>query len=67
VKGMKIKREYHFENESKKDVIRREIEVEENERIGIRARDRVKDEEVISFFAPGVLTLTWESGAKLDE
>ena len=64
---MKIKREYNFENKSKKDVIRREIEVEENERIGIRARDRVKDEEVISFFAPGVLTLTWESGAKLDE
>ncbi|MBA7678908.1 hypothetical protein ES703_87187 [subsurface metagenome] len=43
---------------------RRIIAIEEGERIGVRVRDKraepVKDEEVISFFMPGTLTLSWK-------
>ena len=61
---MKIKGQHgEFGSENGTGEAKREIEIEEGERIGVRVRDKkaepVKDEEVISFFMPGVLTLIW--------
>lgn len=43
---------------------KREIEIEEGERIGIVVKYRegnpIKEDEVISFFMPGKLTLIWK-------
>jgi hypothetical protein len=67
---MKVKREYSFDNSgNKRRVTRRRIEIEQGERISIRVMDRKteppKEEEIIVYFMPGVLTLEWEQGKTL--
>jgi hypothetical protein len=46
---------------------KRQIEIDESERISIRVKNKVTgiEEDVMSFFMSGVLTLEWEKGAKL--
>lgn len=48
-------------------VPQRQIEIDENERISVRVKNKVtgEEKEVIGYFMPGVLTLQWERGTKL--
>lgn len=68
---MKVKRKYGFENGTKKGVAKREIEIEEGERLSVRVLDRRREppeeKEIIAFFMPGVLTLQWERDTKIEQ
>ena len=62
---MKIKgRHGEFNSEDGAGETKREIEIEEGERIGIvvkyREENPIEEDEVISFFMPGTLTLIWK-------
>jgi len=46
----------------------RQVEIEENERISIRVMNKLtgKEEEILGYFMPGVLTLSWCKDAVID-
>ncbi|MBA7631311.1 hypothetical protein ES703_38841 [subsurface metagenome] len=48
-------------------VPKRKVEIEEGERIKIMAGQQGKEQEVMDFFIPGVLTVDWEADAKIEE
>lgn len=50
-------------------VPRRQIQIEDDERLSIRVRDKNTGEEreVMGFFMPGVLTLEWEQGQQFSD
>ena len=50
-------------------VSKRQIEIDENERLSVKVKNKEtgEEEEVMGFFMPGVLTLDWDNGARIDE
>jgi hypothetical protein len=65
--AVKTNPKYDFAQDAKK-CAKRQYEIEENERIGVRLRNKLTGEEseIIAFFMLGVLTITWEQGAKIN-
>lgn len=53
-----------FDSDNGSGETKREIEIDEGERIGVRVRyqqsEPVREDEVVSFFMPGKLTLIWK-------
>jgi len=68
---MKKKIYYSFSNYSKKQPSLRKIEIEKGERLSIRVINNNAEppieEEIMGIFMPGVLTLEWEMGAKIED
>jgi len=65
---LKTKRYYSFSNYSKRQPSLRKIEIEENETLIISVKNRVTEEvkDISAFFMPGVATIEWEMGARLE-
>jgi len=49
-------------------VVTRKVEIEVGERVSVKIRNKTtgEEEEIFGYFMPGVLTLEWTGGAKLN-
>lgn len=65
---MKIKRYHDFSNYSIRQPSLRKIEIENNETliISVKNRETGEEKDLTHFFMPGVATIEWEIGAKLE-